>query len=516
MSVVVVAEWFACVACGAEIDAYPCMACQHRPSIPARLPWEPKPQPSTTPAAVAVRGLGSEYAVAALIREAGAVEMAAEGTRNTALNTAAFNLGQLVAGGALNEARVRAILTDTALAAGLTRQETDATITSGLRAGMAQPRGVPRAAPREEPPAEEPASRRVNLRPYLNGTWTPPEPDRGAHRDDGARLLYAGRWHTCIGPNESGKTWLGLVHARDELAAGGTVAWAHFEESDAGGTVARLLSLGVPASVILERFAWLDCDRAWTADEFTAELVDLTGVTLVGLDGINAACTRHGQDPEKPTAVGWYRRTFVRPATQLGAAVLSLGHPPKARDRQAERHGFGSTAWLDEVDGVGFRLIPGRSPIRRDQSGTASVYSVKDRYGGVTRRGTLDSREGWTYLGALVVDDTRGDGTVHARLSTPDKPVADQPAADEPLDRLAAAIAAALRPEGGGKARFDSERDLRAKLRVGKVPFSNDDLEPALVILERVGRLERDPYVRGRARGGWVLTDPQDQEEAGR
>jgi hypothetical protein len=358
----------------------------------------------------------------------------------------------------------------------------------------------------EEPP-ESPRSRRVDLRPYLNGTWTPPQPDRGVYRDDGARLLYAGRWHTCIGPTEAGKTWLGLVHARDELNAGNTVVWAHLEEFDPGGTVARLLALGVPAAVILERFVWLDCDRAWTAEEFAAELIGLHRLTLVGLDGINAACTRHNQDPKDVAAVGWYRRTFVTPAVRLGAAALSLGHPVKDPTRRDERHGFGSSAWLDEADGVGFRLLPGKSPIRRGQSGTASLYVVKDRYGEVGRLGTPDSREGWTYLGALVVDDTRGDGTVHARLSTPDRTDTGQPT-EEPLDRLVAAIVEALRPDGD-RVRFDSERQLQATLRAAGLKFRSADLSAALAVLKKADRLERDGH---GGHGGWVLTASREEE----
>lgn len=370
-------------------------------------------------------------------------------------------------------------------------------------------------APRSD---EERRPRRVDLGPYLDGTYTPPEPDRGALRDDGQSLLYAGKWHTCIGPTESGKTMLGLVHARDEMHDGRYVVWCHFEEHDPGGTVARLLSLGVAAHTIRQQFVWLGCDRAWLPAEFAAELADVVAETqrfgttlgLVGLDGINAACTQHNQDPEKTPAVGWYRRTLVTPAALTGAAVLSLGHPVKDRTRQNERHGYGASAWLDEADGVAFRLLPGRQPIRRGETGTASLYSVKDRYGSVTRHGVRDSREGWTYLAALVVDDT-APGRTAARLSTPNRSETETGAAD-PIDKLAAAIVTALAGDQA-KARFDSERDLRAKLRAAAVLFSNDDLEPALVRMERAGRLERDVYARGRARGGWVLGDPEQDEE---
>jgi hypothetical protein len=81
------------------------------------------------------------YASAALRCEADLVRGAAPGTRNRALNRAAFCLGQLVASGLLERAVVEVELTDAALAAGLPEQETLGTLRSGLEAGLLEPRG---------------------------------------------------------------------------------------------------------------------------------------------------------------------------------------------------------------------------------------------------------------------------------------------------------------------------------------------------------------------------------------
>lgn len=80
------------------------------------------------------------YATAALNAEADLVRSAAEGTRNTTLNRAAFNLGQLVAGGLLERAVVEAELFSAAGTAGLPEREVAATIRSGLEAGIKNPR----------------------------------------------------------------------------------------------------------------------------------------------------------------------------------------------------------------------------------------------------------------------------------------------------------------------------------------------------------------------------------------
>lgn len=91
------------------------------------------------------------WAATALEREAENVRLAQVGERNHTLNTAAFNLGQIIAAGHLDEAQVRLRLSEAAYAAGLDFAETLATINSGLSAGYEEPRG-----PRERPesPAE--------------------------------------------------------------------------------------------------------------------------------------------------------------------------------------------------------------------------------------------------------------------------------------------------------------------------------------------------------------------------
>lgn len=80
------------------------------------------------------------WAAAALVAEVGAVRGAAQGGRNDALNTAAYNLGQLVGGGHLDRSTVESELMAAALGAGLGEGESSATIRSGLDDGQLQPR----------------------------------------------------------------------------------------------------------------------------------------------------------------------------------------------------------------------------------------------------------------------------------------------------------------------------------------------------------------------------------------
>lgn len=93
---------------------------------------------STRSASTALGPVGVE---AALVREVLAVGLAAEGTRNAALNAAAYNLGQLV-GPSLTADRVKDALSEAANAAGLGEDETAATVASGLAKGQANARTV--------------------------------------------------------------------------------------------------------------------------------------------------------------------------------------------------------------------------------------------------------------------------------------------------------------------------------------------------------------------------------------
>lgn len=90
-----------------------------------------------------LRLVPSPYAKTALKNELDRILSASEGGRNNALNKAAFNLGQLVAGGMLDESEVVSGLLDAASSSGLKDSEAKATINSGLGAGKQRPRKEP-------------------------------------------------------------------------------------------------------------------------------------------------------------------------------------------------------------------------------------------------------------------------------------------------------------------------------------------------------------------------------------
>lgn len=117
--------------------------------LPGWLAERLTPRPLPAPPALPVRPAGDrhgKYLEAAVTAECGKVHAAAGGSRNAALYAAALALGQLVAGGALDEEDVTNRLSTAAgrhIACGAySARQALATIRSGLRAGANRPRQV--------------------------------------------------------------------------------------------------------------------------------------------------------------------------------------------------------------------------------------------------------------------------------------------------------------------------------------------------------------------------------------
>ena len=84
--------------------------------------------------------VSSRYGAKALKDEAERVAQAVEGERNDTLNSAAFNIGQLVASGDVARAEAEAALLEAGTHAGLPNDEVIGTIASGLNGGINSPR----------------------------------------------------------------------------------------------------------------------------------------------------------------------------------------------------------------------------------------------------------------------------------------------------------------------------------------------------------------------------------------
>lgn len=113
--------------------------------VPIEIPAEPEPAKVETPKppVSSSNSRSEKYTRAALEKAVAAVVQACDGSRNQTLNDEAHSLGQLIGGGALDEAEAREALRRAAIGAGLSEEETRKTIESGIESGKAKPRTVP-------------------------------------------------------------------------------------------------------------------------------------------------------------------------------------------------------------------------------------------------------------------------------------------------------------------------------------------------------------------------------------
>jgi hypothetical protein len=102
----------------------------------------PKSAPAHTQYSLSA-ATNNAYVDAAVDRELADLAGAPMGTRNNALNDAAFSIGTIVGAGALGEAEARAMLQDVARGWGRDWSRCCKTIENGLKAGIQNPRNIP-------------------------------------------------------------------------------------------------------------------------------------------------------------------------------------------------------------------------------------------------------------------------------------------------------------------------------------------------------------------------------------
>jgi hypothetical protein len=346
----------------------------------------------------------------------------------------------------------------------------------------------------------------VDLGPYLAGEVKRPEPTVGLARSDGLQLLYPGKEHSVIGEMEAGKSWVALACAAAELADGNPVVYIHFEESDPSDSVERLQALGVRDNDILKLFRFVGPDRPVTPDRL-ARLLD-PPPSLVILDGVNEAMSLHGQAIREEDGAAAFRSRLVKPCIKVGAATVSLDHVVKDPERRG-RGPLGSIHKGNALSGV-LIMLENAEPFGREQKGRSHVFVTKDRPGHLRRHGRPTKTPGKTFMGELVVDDTRRfNPWLELKFWAPadreeeTAPEGDTGDASELAESVLQVVAA--QPERA----VTSERKLLAALRLAGHKARNTEVRTAVDDLCAARRLEEFPGPRN-ATGYRVPTASQD------
>jgi hypothetical protein len=337
-------------------------------------------EPTAAHPVTVYRGEGpSRYGEVALQREAEAVAHAQPGRRNDTLNRAIFNLAQLVAAQHLDAERVRATLTNAAGLCGLGEAETQATLRSGYRAGMKQPRAVPpweaeavklHAVPAlddadEEAPEPEPDDdRRAVIEAWVRENlpaldwhelWADDSEDEWILEP----LVPARRLVALYSPPKVGKSLL-MLELAAAVSAGRQVLgvcperrwrvlYVDFENDPRGDVRPRLQAMGYgPAD--LDRLHYLSFPvlSALDTEAGAAQLlaaVEAYGAELVVIDTLSRAVA--GEENDNDTWLSFYRNTGLR-LKQAEVACVRLDHAGK----DVERGQRGGSAKAGDVDAI--------------------------------------------------------------------------------------------------------------------------------------------------------------------
>jgi len=218
----------------------------------------------------------------------------------------------------------------------------------------------------------------IDLSAILAGKYVAPTPQLG-RRSDGLALLYPKKVHSLAGESESGKSWLALLWAKEQLMAGNDVVFVDFED-DAASVVGRLQVLGLPGDFIQHRFRYVRPEQSHPAAAVDTLLSDVDNCRLVVMDGVTEMMNLQGLKPTDDVDVAEMWK-LPREIAARGPAVLLLDHVVK--DRQSRgRWATGSQHKLSGITGAAF-ILETATPFAIGQTGHSNLLVAKDRPGAI-------------------------------------------------------------------------------------------------------------------------------------
>jgi len=219
----------------------------------------------------------------------------------------------------------------------------------------------------------------VDLASILAGDYEAPRPTIG-RRTDGQGLFYPGRVNAIQGESGSGKSWVCIWAAAQEMEGGNHVLYIDLEDH-AGSMIARLRALGVGNDTIAEQFHYINPARSWNVAGAgqLAQLCDTHPVTLAVIDSTGEAMALDNAKPnDDDDTARWFRRV-PRSIAAHGPAVVITDHLPKANDAPA-LFAIGSQRKRAAIDGVAYRCDVRVAPSKGGE-GHLGLVCAKDRNG---------------------------------------------------------------------------------------------------------------------------------------
>lgn len=226
----------------------------------------------------------------------------------------------------------------------------------------------------------------IDLSAILNGTYEPLQPKVG-QLSDGTALLYPGEIHDIHGYSGSGKSWVGLALAAQEIKAGNGVLWVDYEQSPAI-VVGRLRDLGLTVEEISERFGYMRPESfpftGTAAEKEYRAVLEANPFSLVVLDGVNQSFSLAGYDTHSTDDANAWHRLVPLKAAKIGAAVVQIDHTVKNKEGDVT-HAFGAQGKRANV-AVSIGAVATRQALRPGYQGTLELVVYKDRHGKLLAR----------------------------------------------------------------------------------------------------------------------------------
>lgn len=245
-------------------------------------------------------------------------------------------------------------------------------------------------------------------------------------------MLYPGRVNCIYGASESGKSWLALYCAIEEISNGKRVLYVDCED-DPESTLSRLMLMGIGPDDLLSSFAYVRPEEALARlmfnrwgnpiegeaaarlrdnDRALDAMLNMVDPSLIVLDGLTVLYGLHGMDTNDATHTdrisGW-----MKSLTRNGrTTVLVIDHIPKSAGRGSLP--LGSQHKTAMIQGSALQVWPITKP-RPGILSKGELIVGKDRPGRVREVGN----DGDPQVAAEIEIDSRIPGQVQIRILPP-------------------------------------------------------------------------------------------------
>lgn len=212
----------------------------------------------------------------------------------------------------------------------------------------------------------------------LNGTHTQTIADT-LQLTDQTHLIYTGKVNSLSGEPSTGKTWIALHAAHQQISNNNNIMIIDFEDT-LTTTVQRLATLGTNPTHLAQHLHYIEPGTAARGGSVPPQILDLAATcTLVIIDSSGEAMAAVGSNQMDDNDVATWLARVPRTIAKQGPAVLLLDHVTKDTDNRG-RWAIGSQRKLAGITGIAINATT-ITAFAKDRPGRIKLTCAKDRPG---------------------------------------------------------------------------------------------------------------------------------------